>query len=268
MAPNNALADRSSQKSSTNNTNASSSSSVLDVGIVENRGYGGSTLTKDIIRQDIQDFLKGYHKENSILYSESRSFFTVWTFLTRLPGPTYVDHHPGYLMRGMLYFPMVGTMIGLWISCFYNVAAVTLQLPPIIAACICTASSLWLTGCFHEDGVRFYCFEIHFQYLCIQLWVLNWICFLFHLWVVLIFWMYWNMAFFEKIMLIDRAFAFADLFSSLFQFFLLYVSHRIIYFVPFYLSLSQRNVLFSTYFGFYCGFVDTNWWKQYTIANV
>jgi hypothetical protein len=24
-----------------------------------------------------------------------RGFFTVWMFVTRLPGPTWVDHHPG-----------------------------------------------------------------------------------------------------------------------------------------------------------------------------
>ena len=32
-------------------------------------------------------------------------------FLTRLPCPNWVDHHPGYLMRSMAYFPILGALI-------------------------------------------------------------------------------------------------------------------------------------------------------------
>lgn len=29
-------------------------------------------------------------------------------FLTRLPVPAWVDHHPAYLMRAMMWFPLIG----------------------------------------------------------------------------------------------------------------------------------------------------------------
>ena len=171
MAPNNALAQPKKTKktpsitvadvvtiesikhSNEDDTTSTTTTTILDEGIVQSRGHG-STSTVDVIHQEIQDFLHDNQTKQNWAYTESRSFFTVWTFLTRLPGPTYVDHHPGYLMIGMIYFPLVGTIIGIWISQFYNVAYITMGLPPIIAASISIASSFWLTGCFHEDGVR------------------------------------------------------------------------------------------------------------------
>lgn len=170
MAPNNALAQPNKKKTPSNtvadvvtiesikhsnedDTAGTATTTILDEGIVQSRGHG-SRSTVDVIHQEIQDFLHDNQTKQNWAYTESRSFFTVWTFLTRLPGPTYVDHHPGYLMIGMIYFPLVGTIIGIWISQFYNVAYITMGLPPIIAASISIASSFWLTGCFHEDGVR------------------------------------------------------------------------------------------------------------------
>jgi hypothetical protein len=177
MAPNNALAARQQNKqqqpppntvvivetatpnnnsnNNNNHTTASSRTTILNEGIVQSRGHG-SKSSINVIHQEIQDFLQHNRTKHHWVYIESRSFFTVWTFLTRLPGPTYVDHHPGYLMLGMIYFPLVGSMIGIWITQFYNIAHITMGLPSIIAAAISIASSLWLTGCFHEDGVRMY----------------------------------------------------------------------------------------------------------------
>eukprot|EP00808_Paulinella_micropora_P010403 g12833.t1 len=83
--------------------------------------------------------------------SEFRAFFTAFTFLTRVPGPSSVDHHPGHLMRGMAYFPILGTMIGFWGSVWFDAAAFIFS--PHIAAAVCTAATIWLTGCFHEDGL-------------------------------------------------------------------------------------------------------------------
>lgn len=31
-------------------------------------------------------------------------------FLTRLPVPAWVDHHPAYLMRSMMWFPLIGEL--------------------------------------------------------------------------------------------------------------------------------------------------------------
>jgi Cobalamin-5-phosphate synthase len=174
MAPNNALADKSKPVPgvvvpNTNDTaettttattiasNTDETGTILEQGTVQRRGHGSSS-TADTIHQEIHDFVHNVQTQHrSILYRESRAFFTVWTFLTRLPGPTYVDHHPGYLMIGMLYFPMVGTLIGLWMTQFYMVSHVTFGVPSMIASAIAMASSFWLTGCFHEDGVRYIC---------------------------------------------------------------------------------------------------------------
>ena len=84
---------------------------------------------------------------------EVRGFFTVWTFVTRLPGPTWVDHHPGYLMRGMAYFPLSGSLIGTFVSVFFDLAHVTMGLSLTISSVISETASLWMTGCFHEDGL-------------------------------------------------------------------------------------------------------------------
>ena len=82
---------------------------------------------------------------------ELRCFFTGVMFLTRLPCPGWCDHHPGYLMRGMGYFPLLGALIGVWAAAFYDAAASLF--PPLVAAAISSGGTLWLTGCFHEDGL-------------------------------------------------------------------------------------------------------------------
>lgn len=35
-------------------------------------------------------------------------------FLTRLPVPKSIDHHPAYLMRAMAWFPLIGALVGAW----------------------------------------------------------------------------------------------------------------------------------------------------------
>jgi adenosylcobinamide-GDP ribazoletransferase len=56
-------------------------------------------------------------------------------------------------MRGMTYFPISGTIIGIFVSTFYDLASLTLSLPMMIASIISEVTSLWVTGCFHEDGL-------------------------------------------------------------------------------------------------------------------
>ncbi len=145
MAPNNAL--RRQKPPST-------SSSVLGDAVVAGRGYGtkdGAESTAERIDAEIQAFLSGAGKLSA--RCEARSFFTVFTFITRLPGPTWVDHHPGFLMRGMAYFTVVGSLVGAFVGVVFDVSHTTLPLPPTVAACFSTAASMWLTGCFHEDGL-------------------------------------------------------------------------------------------------------------------
>ncbi|KAL7516805.1 hypothetical protein ACHAWX_001783, partial [Stephanocyclus meneghinianus] len=59
----------------------------------------------------------------------------------------------GYLMRGMCYFPISGSLIGVFVSTFYDAANLTLSLPLTISSIISEVTSLWVTGCFHEDGL-------------------------------------------------------------------------------------------------------------------
>jgi adenosylcobinamide-GDP ribazoletransferase len=56
-------------------------------------------------------------------------------------------------MRGMAYFPLGGTLIGIFVSTVYDMARSFLGLPSFVAACFSKAASLWVTGCFHEDGL-------------------------------------------------------------------------------------------------------------------
>ena len=143
--------EQSDQKDEQDQTNNGiSKTSVLKAGTVESRGHGSSS-SREQVAQEIVDFLQGEGKWS--LRAETRAFFTVWIFITRLPAPTWVDQHPGYLMRGMCYFPLAGCLVGILVSVFYDMAHAVFGLPTIVAACMSQASSLWVTGCFHEDGL-------------------------------------------------------------------------------------------------------------------
>ena len=144
MAPNNALSQRKKIVKQGTTT-------VLDAGTVESRGMGTKATTRSQVSAEITEFLNGEAKLSP--KAETRAFFTVWTFITRLPGPTWVDHHPGYLMRGMAYFPLAGALVGIFVCIFFDLANITFGLPYIVSATICTSASFWVTGCFHEDGL-------------------------------------------------------------------------------------------------------------------
>ena len=76
-------------------------------------------------------------------------------------------------MRGFSWFPTIGACIGGWASVWFE-ASVAVWPEPIVAACISTSATVrpltlvnfalrecekvchcqvWLTGCFHEDGL-------------------------------------------------------------------------------------------------------------------
>ena len=154
MAPNNGLANAKPIGSNNGSDKAKEESgftTILKAGTVESRGMGTNINSREVISKQIQTFLDGEGRLSP--KAEIRGFFTVWTFVTRLPGPTWVDHHPGYLMRGMAYFPLSGSLIGLFVSVFFDFLRQVLAFPPIIASVGSEVSSLWITGCFHEDGL-------------------------------------------------------------------------------------------------------------------
>jgi hypothetical protein len=65
-------------------------------------------------------------------------------FLTRLPCPGWCDHHPAYLMRSMMWFPLFGVLIGAWGAVWFNAFAVVL--PASVAAGVSTLATVWFTG--------------------------------------------------------------------------------------------------------------------------
>jgi len=75
-------------------------------------------------------------------------FLLAVQFLTRLP--VRVDYTPERLQATPRWYPAVGVLIGamvgvIWWGC-------SLVFPPLVAAILCTAASVLITGAFHEDG--------------------------------------------------------------------------------------------------------------------
>ncbi len=133
---------------------------ILPPGIVESRNYDAHTKSQQI-SAEIQAFLSGNligdddggDKKSGASHSEFRTFFTVWMFVTRLPSPSWIDLHPGYLMRGMCYFPVAGSILGSMYAIIFDCLHVSLGLPASVAASVTAAVGLYITGCFHEDGL-------------------------------------------------------------------------------------------------------------------
>jgi adenosylcobinamide-GDP ribazoletransferase len=81
---------------------------------------------------------------NQRVASEIRTVFTCVMFLTRLPCPSWTDHHPAFLMRSMLYFPLTGLLIGAWGAVWHRAAEALFG--AYIAAIVSTLATVWLTG--------------------------------------------------------------------------------------------------------------------------
>jgi len=54
-------------------------------------------------------------------------------------------------MRSLQWFPLIGAIIGLWAAVWLNAALLLWSAP--VAASISTLATVWITGCFHEDGL-------------------------------------------------------------------------------------------------------------------
>jgi hypothetical protein len=134
-----------------NGPSKSGRTTVLDAGVVESRGFGGKdNQSRDELGQEIESFLQ----ENRLsLGTELRCLLGILIFVTTLPGPIWVKCHPGFLMKGMCYFPVVGTLVGLLVALVYDGCRVVLELPSVVAAAFSMAVSFLLTGCLHEDGL-------------------------------------------------------------------------------------------------------------------
>jgi len=131
-----------------------SRTTILPSGAVESRNYDAPR--KSQISSEIRAFLSGADGNGAAApspRSEFRTYFTIWMFLTRLPSPSWIDLHPGHLMRGMCYFPVAGTVLGGMYAIVFDCSDVSFGLPPAVAASAAVGFGLYVTGCFHEDGL-------------------------------------------------------------------------------------------------------------------
>ena len=84
------------------------------------------------------------------LIREGRFVWTAVAFLTRLPTPTLAGFEDTWLAGALVYFPLVGALVGLAAAVVYRLAS--LLWPPAIAALAAVAASAAVTGGLHEDG--------------------------------------------------------------------------------------------------------------------
>jgi adenosylcobinamide-GDP ribazoletransferase len=84
-----------------------------------------------------------------------RVALTAMTFLTRLPGPRSLGYDPARLARSTVWFPLVGVVVGAAGAGALVLGAAVW--PPVVAAALSTAATVWLTGAFHEDALADAC---------------------------------------------------------------------------------------------------------------
>jgi adenosylcobinamide-GDP ribazoletransferase len=84
-----------------------------------------------------------------------RLFFIALQFFTRLPIPPWVGFEADWLQQAARYFPLVGIIVGATVSAVY--AAGSWLWPVPVAVLLSTASGIYLTGAFHEDGFADVC---------------------------------------------------------------------------------------------------------------
>ncbi|MCW8919411.1 MAG: adenosylcobinamide-GDP ribazoletransferase [Gammaproteobacteria bacterium] len=71
-------------------------------------------------------------------------------FLTRLPTPHYAQVSPQAVGRSLLFYPLVGLLIG---ALLYAATLLTAALAPLLQAALLLALWLLLSGALHIDGV-------------------------------------------------------------------------------------------------------------------
>ena len=84
------------------------------------------------------------------LLEEKTLLLLAVSFFTRIPVKFLTDITPAQLNKASRYFAVVGLMVGVFCSLSYM--ASVQYLPKSIAVLIAMATSLLLTGAFHEDG--------------------------------------------------------------------------------------------------------------------
>ena len=85
-----------------------------------------------------------------MLKREAEYFFGALRFFTRLPVPAWVGHSSDALDRASRYFPAVGLLVGAIAALMFGL--VSLFLPKTLAVLASMATTIYITGAFHEDG--------------------------------------------------------------------------------------------------------------------
>jgi adenosylcobinamide-GDP ribazoletransferase len=80
-----------------------------------------------------------------------RYFMLALGFFTRIPVPSFADFQESDLNHSAKYFPLIGIIVGLVGAGIFALCAQFL--PQNIAVLISMASTIYLTGAFHEDGL-------------------------------------------------------------------------------------------------------------------
>jgi adenosylcobinamide-GDP ribazoletransferase len=86
----------------------------------------------------------------TLVRRELEYFFGAIRFFTRLPVPGWVGHSPEALNHSARYFPLVGLLVGLLGALVF--AGASFALPKTIAVLAAMATTIYVTGAFHEDG--------------------------------------------------------------------------------------------------------------------
>ncbi|MGK3759374.1 MAG: nicotinate-nucleotide--dimethylbenzimidazole phosphoribosyltransferase [Bacillariaceae sp.] len=125
---------------------------VLDPGTVESRGFGGDkNQSRDELADEIEEFI---HENTMSVQTEIRCFMSILLFVTTITcPPDWAKIHPGFLMKGMCYFPVVGAIVGYFVALVFDMGFVLWELPVVVAAALSTTISFQITGCLHEDGL-------------------------------------------------------------------------------------------------------------------
>ncbi len=82
-------------------------------------------------------------------------FFTALMFYTRLPVPSGIDHSADLLNKSTRYFPFIGAIVAAF-TCF-TYWSCSFFLPKETVVLLAMATSVWVTGAFHEDGFADVC---------------------------------------------------------------------------------------------------------------
>ena len=80
-----------------------------------------------------------------------RYFLLALGFFTRIPVPNFVNFQESDLNHSTKYFPLIGLIVGLVSAIVFYISA--LIFPQTIAVLMSMASTIYLTGAFHEDGL-------------------------------------------------------------------------------------------------------------------